>query len=216
MPDPIAAATRTGLKRLVHGGLRGVWLRGDLPAGAFVWAANHHSWWDPFVAGAMLWRLDRKVCLLMRQDNLLRYGFARRLGVFGTDEPRAGLRHLSEGRALVVYPEGELRPAGPLAPLADGASWFATRARVPLVAVAVRVALRGHQAPEAYVSATSVEPADTDRLAHSLRADLAALDEQISTADPRRPLDGFRRILTGRRSWDERIDTLTRRLPWMS
>jgi 1-acyl-sn-glycerol-3-phosphate acyltransferase len=146
----------------------------------------------------------------MDQDNLARFAFARRLGVFGSREPRAGLRHLADGRVLVIFPESELRPAGPVTPLAEGAAWYALRADVPLVAMAVRVVVRGHQAPEAYASAVGV-PADADvakttrRLADELRHELSIMDEQLASADPRRPLDGFRCVVRGRRSWDERL-----------
>jgi 1-acyl-sn-glycerol-3-phosphate acyltransferase len=70
MADPITAVLRAGLGRLVQGGLRGVWVRGTLPPGPFVWAANHHSWWDPFVASAVLTRSGRAAALLMQGGNL--------------------------------------------------------------------------------------------------------------------------------------------------
>lgn len=221
MADPVAGALTTGFDRLVRGGLRGVWLRGRLPAGPFVWAANHHSWWDPFVAAAVLRRARRTSGLVMLQDTIQRYAFARRLGVFGSRELRTGLRQLAEGRVLIVYPEGELRPPGPLGPLADGAAWYAHRTGVPLAAVAVRVVLRGQQAPEAYVSITAVDPAGevgvlTGSLARTLHDDLSTLDRQLAVADPRAGLAGFRPVLLGRRSWDERIDAVTRRLRWRS
>ena len=219
MADPVAATLSAGLDRMVQSGLRGVWLRGELPAGPMVWAANHHSWWDPFVAAAVLRRLDRPLCLLMSQDNVGRYGFMRRLGVFGAGEPRTGLRYLRQGRVLVVYPEGELRPAGPPGPLAVGAAWYAARAGIPLAAVAVRLAVRGHQAAEAYVSVTPIEPTPTRRmttelLAGALRAELSMMDVELARADPRAPLAGFAPVVVGRRSWDERIDALGRRRPW--
>jgi 1-acyl-sn-glycerol-3-phosphate acyltransferase len=200
MADPIAAVLRAGLDRLVRGGLRGVWLRGALPAGPFVWAANHHSWWDPFVASAVLTRARRPAGLLMRQDNLSRYAFVRRLGVFSAREVRSGLTCLADGRVLVIFPEGELRPAGPIGPLARGAAWYAHRAAVPLAAVAVRVAVRGHQAPEAYVCVTA-----TDALEAALAANLSTLDKELASADPREPLPGFRCVVRGKRSWDERL-----------
>ncbi len=206
---------------MLRSGLRGVWLRGELPGGPFVWAANHHSWWDPFVAAAILRRNDRPACLLMGQENLSRYGFVRRLGVFGSREPRTGLRYLKEGRVLVVYPEGDLRPAGPPGEFASGAAWFAARAAAPLVAVAVRLAMRGHQAPEAYVCVERVPagegPSDTTaRLTAALAEALSLVDGQIAVSDPRSPLPGFAPVVRGRRSWDERIDAIGRLRPWAS
>jgi 1-acyl-sn-glycerol-3-phosphate acyltransferase len=206
---------------MVRRGLRGVWLRGTLPAGPFVWAANHHTWWDPFLAAVVLDAADRTPGLVMLQANLERYRFARRLGVFGTGEPRRGLDLLAEGRVLVVYPEGELRPPGRVGDLSRGAAWYARRAGVPLCAVATRVALRGHEAPEAYLSlspvATTGSAADgTGRLRAALDRDLSDMDHLIASTDPRRPLPGFGRRVAGRRSWDERIDAMSGWPPWRS
>ena len=219
MPEAWATALGAGLDRMLRSGLRGVWLRGELPDGPFVWAANHHSWWDPFVAAAVLRRQNRHACLLMSQENLRQYAFVRRLGVFGSGEPRTGLRYLSQGRVLVAYPEAELRPAGPPGPLASGAAWFAHRGGVALAAVAVRLAMRGHQAPEAYVSvqrvAVSERPADTTaQLASTLGEALSTMDGQIAASDPRAPLPGFAPLVRGRRSWDERIDAIGRWRSW--
>ncbi|HEY7595130.1 MAG TPA: lysophospholipid acyltransferase family protein [Actinophytocola sp.] len=192
---------RIAAESLVRRGLRGVWLRGVPPAGPFVWAANHHSWWDPFVAAVVLGRLHRAPCVLMDQDNLDRFGVARLLGAFGTRELRRGLDELRRGRVLVIFPEGRLRPPGRLGSPAGGAAWYARSAEVPLCAVAVRVVLRGQQAPEAYVSVTTVEgPA----LEGTLGAELDALDRLIARSDPRRPLSAFHTVLRGRSSWDER------------
>lgn len=212
MADPVGAVLRVGADRLVRGGLRGIWLRGTLPAGPFVWAANHHSWWDPFVAFGVLGRLRRPACLLMQADNLSRYAFARRLGVFAATEPRTGLRHLDQGRVLVLFPEGELRTPGVVGPLAPGAVWYATRTGVPLQAVAVRVVMRGHQSPEAYarvetvtLDGTESRTEATGRLRSALDAGLALLDTELATTDPRQPPAGFRLVVRGKRSWDERL-----------
>jgi hypothetical protein len=219
--DPVATILYRGFGTMVRRGLRGVWLRGELPPGPFVWAANHHTWWDPFLAAVVLDSAGRRGCLLMLQTNLERYGFARRVGAFGTAEPRRGLEYLAEGRVLVIYPEGELRPPGRLGPLADGAAWYARRAGVPLCAVSSRTLLRGHEAPEAYVSVAAVDgsgplPAVTDRLAAELAAQLSDMDAMMATEDPREPLPGFRPVSRGRRSHDERIDAVAGRLRWRS
>jgi 1-acyl-sn-glycerol-3-phosphate acyltransferase len=204
---------RRALDLVVHAGLRGVWLRGALPRGPFVWAANHHSWWDPFVAMVLLHRLGRRPSVLMRQENLQRYAFARRLGVFGTGEHRRGPALLRAGRVLVIFPEGGLRPAGQPGTLAQGAAWFALKAGVPLCAVAARVLMRGQQWPEAYVSVAELDrrPGEdsatvTARLARRLADQLADLARLDAGADPRLALPGFTPVVTGRWSWDERID----------
>jgi hypothetical protein len=66
-------------------------VRDRLPAGPVVWAANHHSWWDAFIAGELLTGTGRRMVLLADVANMRRYGFGRRIGVVGTDELRAGI-----------------------------------------------------------------------------------------------------------------------------
>lgn len=198
-------------EQLVRHGLRGVWLRGELPPGGCVWAANHHSWWDGFIAAAVLRQQRRAAALLMDGDNLSDYRFLAALGVIPAGRPRQALESLRGGRVLVIFPEGQLRAAGPVATeLAPGAGWLAHRAPAALVPVAVRVAARGHQYPEGLVD---IGPACApDRLGAELSQRLAALDAVIAQADPRQPVPGFVRAVPGRPSWDERIDRWSARI----
>ena len=203
-----ATALGLGFEQLVRRGLRGVWVRGELPAGGCVWAANHHSWWDGFLAAAVLRQQRLPAALLMDGDNLSHYRFLATIGVIPTGRPRQALQSLRDGRVLVIFPEGELRPAGRLAELAPGAGWLARRAPAPLVPVAVRVATRGHQYSEGLIDIGL--PCAPGRLAADLAERVAALDAAIAGADPREPVPGFARVLAGRRSWDERIDRWAR------
>lgn len=205
-----ARALGAGFEQLVRRGLRGVWIRGQLPPGGCVWAANHHSWWDGFLAAAVLRRQRRPAALLMDGDNLSDYRFLTAIGVIPTTRPRQALSSLRDGRVLVIFPEGELRSAGPLGELAPGASWLARRAPATLLPVAVRVAARGHQYPEGLIDIGT--PCAPDRLAVALATQLAGLDDAIAGTDPRTPLPGFRCVVTGRPSWDERIDRLSARI----
>jgi 1-acyl-sn-glycerol-3-phosphate acyltransferase len=199
-----AGALSAGFEQLVRRGLRGVWVRGELPPGGCIWAANHHSWWDGFLAAAVLRRQGRPAGLLMDGANLSDYRFFATLGVIPTDRPRQALAALRQGRVLVIYPEADLRPAGPLAELAPGAAWLARRAPAPLLPVAVRVAARGHQYAEALIDLGP--PCPPEELASQLAGRLAGLDAALAAADPREPLPGFVPVVAGRRSWDERID----------
>ncbi len=194
---------RFGLDRLVRGGVRGVWVRGSLPRGPVVWAGNHHSWWDGFAAASVLRAAERVPALLMDGDNLGDYAFLRRAGVIPATEPRAALAALRQDRVLIVFPEGELRPAGPLGPLLPGAQWLARRAPAALVAVALRVANRGHQSAEVYFDLNVVPVGGS--LADAMSAGLARLDADLLAADPREPLPGFLLTVPGKSSWDERI-----------
>ncbi len=213
MTDPRRVALLAALRLTVRRGLAGVWVRGRIPPGAVVLAANHYSWWDPFVCLELAAQQRRGAALLMDAGNLRRYRFARHIGAIGTDEPRAGLPVLRDGAVLVLYPEAGLRPAGASVPLAAGAAWFAQRAPARLCSAAVRVLLRGGQFSEAYVvlsdvDATGTREAVTRRLHHQLRHDLEELDRLNAATDPREHLPGLCRVVRGRRGWDERIDAV--------
>ena len=192
--------------QLVRGGLRGVWLRGTAPSGGAVWAANHHSWWDGFVANAVLRHLGHEPALVMDAENLERFGFLRDLGALPADQPRTALTALGEGRTVIIFPEAELRTPGPLGPLAPGATWLARVGRKPLVLAATRIVLRGEQKPEAYVE---VGTADHDDIASQLAGRLQQLDKELMSNDPREPLPGFEQVVRGRSSWDERITRMS-------
>jgi 1-acyl-sn-glycerol-3-phosphate acyltransferase len=192
-----------GLTQLVRRGLRGVWVRGELPASAAIWAANHHSWWDGFVAAAVLREQQRPAALLMDGDNLDTFRFVRSAGVISAQRPRQALQVLREGRVLVIFPEGELYSPGPLRTVARGAGWLGRHAPAAVVPVAVRVVSRGHQYPEAFVDiAPEAAPAD---LPAALTSQLGQLDADLLSGDPRRPVPGFRCAVKGHLSWDERI-----------
>ncbi|GIL30943.1 1-acyl-sn-glycerol-3-phosphate acyltransferase [Actinocatenispora comari] len=215
----IDAALRAAMDRVLRRGLGAVWVRGVLPKGPVVWAANHHSWWDPFVAAGLLHRAGRRMAVLMDQASITRYGFARHIGGFGTDELPHGMAALRAGQVLVIYPEGRLVAPGPPALLAGGAGWYALHAPARLMVAATRVALRGEQWPSAYVSLTELAVdgdvhAVTATLSRALRSQLSGLDAALAEQDPRAALPGFRRAVTGRRSWDQRVDKLRRRLSW--
>ena len=206
--DPRAAFLRRGFDLIVRRRLRGVWLRGPVPDTGFVWASNHHGWYDAFVAATLLWRKSRDVAVMVSEENLARHAYLRHAGALGTREVRAAVRTIEGGGVVVIFPEGELRPAGPLGPLAEGAAWLARQARAPLIAVATRVVLRGHELPEAYLDLSQVEDG---ALEPHLRRRLAALDDALRSADPRAPLPGFALAMGGTRSWDERLAALRRR-----
>ncbi len=199
------------VKTLLRRNLRGIWHQGMPPARSAVWAPNHHNYWDPFVATFLAQTLSVRSCVLMEQENLAKHSLARIVGAFGTREPRRGLGYLRDGRIMIVYPEGVLRPAGPVGPIAPGAAWFARQANVSLWAMATRIVVRGHSAPEAYVYFSHV---GDGRLAARLAEGLSTIDNLIAATDPRLPLPGFHQILRGRKSPEERMQLLTRSLPW--
>ncbi|RDI96254.1 1-acyl-sn-glycerol-3-phosphate acyltransferase [Meiothermus sp. QL-1] len=186
-------------------GLRGVWLRGELPQGACVLASNHHSWWDSYLLPVLLWRAGRPFRVLLSEKRLSEFAFFRRLETVSAAHPRGALRALLRGEALVIFPEGELRPPGPPGALREGAVWLARRAGVPLVPVASRVVLRGHEFPEAYVVLGEPLLPDLAALHQRLSYLLEQLDAEVRRAPAEEPLPGFTLALPGRQSTHERM-----------
>jgi len=89
--------------------------------------------------------------------------------------------------------------------LSKGTVWFAEKAGVPIVPVASRVVLRGHESAEAYlVFAEPIEP-DLDLLYQRLDRMLADLDNQIRTVPAETALPGFKLMIAGRKSTHERM-----------
>ena len=219
MGSATGGAVRVGLYQLVRRNLRGVWVRGELPTRPVVWVSNHHSWWDFFVAAAALKESGGPPAgVLMDPENIANRDFYRiGAAAVGTDQLRTAVDLIGAGYVLVVFPEGQLRPAGPLGPTRAGADWLAGRAGVSVLPVAIRVVLRGQQAAEACLDIGTPRtprpgrpPADRDDTAGggtglALADLLAGLDADLARADPERPLPGFRRVMTGVRSWPERF-----------
>jgi len=198
--------------RSLRRGLVGVWARdeGALPgAGGVVLAANHHSWWDGYLLYLLARRTRRPFTVLMSEAQLARFPFFRRQGAIGAHELRSALRRLEAGHLVTVFPEAALRPSGPPAPLAPGAAYLAARSGRPLVPVAVRVAVRGQQRPEAFLrfgAALAPDTPDLERsLADALEALVGSLDAELAVADPEAPPAGYRRWLSGRASTDRRL-----------
>ena len=209
-PTAAGRALGFGFEQLVRRGLHGVWVRGTLPSGGCIWAANHHSWWDGFLAAAVLRQQRRPAALLMQADNLTQYRFLADAGVIATTQPRRALQAVRDGSVLVVFPESELLPPGRLGQVAAGAGWLARRAAAPLVPVAVRVIARGHQYSDAVIDLGP--PCEPKELAAVLEMRLRALDDAILATEARTPPDGFAEVISGRPSWEDRIDSWSDRL----
>lgn len=207
-------ALRGGLDQLVRRNLRGIWVRGVLPTGSAVWASNHHSWWDFFVAAAALRTAGRTdVDVLMQAENIGNRNLFHRAGVIGTDEIRLAVRTLRKGRVVVIFPEGELRAVGDLGATKPGAAWLARSSGATLQLVATRVVLRSHQAPEAYLDIVALDHDLSPEYEAAHREHLQRLDRDLQLAGPSEPPIGFRNVVTGLRNWDERFSTLRAREP---
>ncbi|MCS7235086.1 MAG: 1-acyl-sn-glycerol-3-phosphate acyltransferase [Armatimonadota bacterium] len=192
------------LRRSLSAGLRGVYLRGRLPAGAAVLAANHHSYFD----GHLLWWLGRvagrRLWLLVAKENLDAFPVLALEGALQANRLRKAIRQLRLGGWVAVFVEGVLRYPGELGPTKPGAGFLGRHAGVPVVPVALRVALRGWEHPEAFVWVGEPVGPEGD-WAGALRHLLRTLDGLLAHTHPRELPPGFVPILAGRRSLDERI-----------
>ncbi|MGK0619223.1 lysophospholipid acyltransferase family protein [Meiothermus cerbereus] len=201
----LAMAFRALFRRTVVRGLRGVWVRGVLPQKTCLLAGNHHSWWDSYLLPVLLWGARKPFRIVVGERRLREFAFFRHLDTVSAARPRDALGALAQGQVLVVFPEGELRPPGPLGGLNKGVVWFAEKAGVPIVPVASRVVLRGHEFAEAYLVFGEPIGPDLRLLQERLEQMLAELDSQIRTAPAEEPLPGFELRLAGRKSTHERM-----------
>jgi len=142
--------------------------------------ANHPSWWDGWIAFFLFderWRMEGY--LMMEEPQLRRYRFFQRCGCFSVDrhDAREAMRSVGyaatllrdrPGRALWIFPEGEIGPNGRPLRTYTGAAHIARRAgRVRCVPVALRFEFLGEQRPEALIRigpAHIVEQGDTKAL----------------------------------------------------
>lgn len=241
MPEEMASRI---LRRSVGRGLRrsldSISVAGELPRGGVVLAANHASWWDGYLLGALSGSVGLTSSIMMTSRQLRRFPFLRLIGAVDTSAARTLATRARGGQWVVVFPEGRMRSGPGLGPIHPGARWIARAARVPLVPVAVRVAVRGAPQPEALLRVGAPlesllaqhddfgPPAGTrtaaDRrgttsdtqLAEALAALVHRLDADIAAADPERPVPGYRRVLTGSSARRDELGLSVRALAWLT
>ena len=209
---------RTTIRRQIRSGLRGVWVRGELPTGAAVLAPSHQSWWDGYTLREVAWQLGHPFSVLMSERQLTTFPFLRLVGATGAHQLRPALRLLQAGHWLVVFPEGRIEPYGAVRRVEPGAAWLAHMSGAALIPVALRVVLRGQTRPEAYLRfGQAVSGPD---LPKALQAELDALDAELLDSDPEQPLAGYLRFTGGPSGRGGQPDLpsrwlahLTRRLP---
>jgi 1-acyl-sn-glycerol-3-phosphate acyltransferase len=197
------------LLRSLRRSLRGVYVKGEVPREPMVLALNHHSFFD----GHIVWLLGRlyrvPTTLLVAPENVKGYPMLKLAGALEAHRVREALRRLSRGEWVAVFPEGEMRCSGELAPLRLGAEYLARKAGVPLLPIAVRVLLRGFEHPEAFLLVR--EPIrGNGGLAATLGALLRELDQVLRSTHPRVLPEGFRCVLSGRLSLEERLEPLVK------
>ncbi len=181
-------------------------------------AMTHPGWWDPIVAFWLWsrWLGDRSPIAPMEAEQLRRFGFFRRLGIFGIDPDApdalrrtAGhiARRFAEDRRRVLWitPQGRFTDARDDAPLRPGAAAIAASTEGALViALAVEYAFWQDQRPEVFLAAAQVEPPEGAgfrrttpgwhrALTAALRGVRARLAESVVARNP----DAFEALLGG-------------------
>jgi 1-acyl-sn-glycerol-3-phosphate acyltransferase len=189
--------------------LRGVYIKGEIPKGPMVLAMNHHSYFD----GHLMWFLAKlegqKFSILVLEETLKAFPVLKLVGALEARRLREALKRLKMGEWVGIFPEGELYYPGPLGPLKPGAVWLARKAGVPILPIACRVAVRGFEHPEAFLLVSPPISSDED-LERVLGGTLRELDDILRNTHPREIPEGFREILKGRRSLDERMSPLAK------
>ena len=207
------------IRRSLRSGLHGVYTRGAwdaLPRQGFIIAANHHSWWDGYLAWLAQQRVAQPLSGMMGEAQLSRFRFFRRMGVFSHKEVREALRRLERGEVVFIFCEGRVRPSGQVEAVEKGVAFLADRANVPVYPLALRVVMRGAQHPEAFLvlghklEPTSDHAALNKEVKGSLNDLLQKIERTLQAADPEAPPPGFEAWLRGPKSFHERMGWVAR------
>ena len=206
------------VNRSLHTGLHGIWARGDwagLPAGPYILAANHHSWWDLYLIWRLRDRLKRTMTGFMDEATLAKFPFFRRQGVISRTEVRLALRRLARGDVLQIFPEGALRQAGQVNKVEAGLSFLTRKAQVPVYPLALRVVMRGAEKPEAFV--VLGERLGDENVSACFRTAVNALltdiDSAVAVSNPEVPPEGFEAWGVSSKRFDERLAWLKKVWP---
>ncbi len=193
----------------MHKSLRGVYIKGDIPKKPLVLAFNHHSFFDGHLIALLVKLYNMPATLLISKENMERYPMFKLAGALEVNNLREAIRRLNQGEWVAIFPEGELRYMGDLGPIRPGAEYIARKAGVEILPIALRVVVRGFEHPEAFVLVG--EPISHDAgLARALGELLRELDRILSNTHPREIPEGFRCVLKGQRSLEERIEVFLR------
>ncbi len=191
-----------------------------------LWVANHTSWWDPMVAIALGEWLELETYAMMAQEHLERLAFFGLVGAFGV---RRGHRRdgaevtryaasllARRGRAVWIFPQGDVRPASEALRFAGGAASIHRRAPgTSVIPVGLRYVLGDDPRPELWISigppcdGPETGAAGTAVLEAAVASCLRAIDEvpgEFTLRWAPRATGGFgTRMLSGFARWVVRL-----------
>lgn len=156
------------VSRLFRRHFHAIFLLGDFPQIAaalpLLLAPNHSTWWDGFFVHLLNKKIfARRPYVMMLEEQLVRYPFFTRLGVFSINphsaaDTRASLRYAARilrdpQNLLCIFPQGELlpwdkRPLGFKRGVEILLRWHA--GPVNLLPLAIRVEFLGEQLPSVF------------------------------------------------------------------
>jgi len=207
------------IQRSLRTRLNAIWAKGDwlsLPASGFIFAINHHSWWDVYLAFLMHKQLKRKLSAIMDDEQLNTFKFFRNIGAVGRKELRESVRRLKQGDMFIIFPEGELQQNGPVKHLEKGVTFLARASKTDVYPLVFRVLMRGAQHPEAFIVMgeklllSGDDATDLAQLQDALNALLKRVDDLLLRTHPEEAPEGFERWLSGKSSTSERTRWLRR------
>jgi chlorobactene lauroyltransferase len=191
-----------------------------------VGCVNHSNWWDGFVLYVLSHRLlPHEIYLAMEEENLRRYPFFTRMGVFGVDLSGAaravgGLRYAMRllrrptegGRPPLVwmFVQGRLLPAGAPIDVRGGALWLARRAGAQVLPLVLRYEWLSESRPSIFVHAGPPLPAGASSA--ELAETLSRLFLSIPTAAGAPEFNSYEPLYAPRLSINKRWDYLWHRL----
>lgn len=195
-----------------------------------IFYANHNTWWDGYLAQIVtkqVYGVDGY--LMMDLQQLTRYRFFSWAGVFSVDQQhgRSALRSIDyiaevlkeqPGRALWIFPQGEIRPQErrPLGFHSGMARLIRRVGQCYVYPVAVRFEFFREQYPEILIEVgparlfAAGESFDPKKLTADLETTLAGQLDRLRETATALQLDDFVTIIKGKGSADTFFDSLTR------
>lgn len=207
------------IQRALKTKLNAIWAKGnwsDLPKDGFIFAVNHHSWWDVYLALLMHKQLKRKISAIMDDTQLNTFKFFRNLGAVGRKEIREAIKRLKQGHMFFIFPEGDLQQNGTVKHLERGVTFLAKTSNTSIYPLVFKVVMRGAQHPEAFIllgeklELSHDEETDLLALKNALNDLLSQVDSTLATTHPEKAPEEFERWLAGQASVSERMSWLGR------
>jgi 1-acyl-sn-glycerol-3-phosphate acyltransferase len=199
------------IMRLMRRSFHAAHLIGDVPElkpdKPLLLMPNHNSWWDGFFIHLLnKHSYNRKIYIMMLEEQLRKYWFFRSVGAYSIDpgKPRSVIESLEytsgimkqEGGAALfcLFPQGELLPYGAPLNYERGYKWIVKRSdgAAILLPLAMKVEQRIEQRPEVFflfgnpIDVSSMHCPDPRFMVQMHTTLMATLDDAIRNGSPSR------------------------------